>query len=156
MKRRFCSIQIQKFLKPTITRKHELLLIVFYLRCNETRFWGGIWNYKTLTPWKESYDQPRYHIQKQSHYLANKSPSSQCYGFSCGHVWMWELDCAEGWELKNWWFWTVVLEKTLETPLDCKETQPVHPKGDQPWDFFFFYYLILFIFLNFILFLNFT
>ena len=57
-------------------------------------------------------------------------------GFSCGHVWMWELDCEEGWELKNWCFWTVVLEKTLESALDCKEIQPVHSKGDQPWDFF--------------------
>ena len=56
--------------------------------------------------------------------------------FSCGHVWMWEFDCEEGWVLKNWCFWTVVLEKTLESPLDCKEIQPVHSKGDQPWDFF--------------------
>ena len=58
------------------------------------------------------------------------------YGFSCGHVWMWELDCEESWALKNWCFWTVVLEKTLASPLDCKEIQPVHSKGDQPWDFF--------------------
>ena len=56
--------------------------------------------------------------------------------FSCGHVWMWEFDCEEGWVLKNWCFWTVVLEKTLESPFDCKEIQPVHSKGDQPWDFF--------------------
>ena len=62
--------------------------------------------------------------------------TSQGYGFSCGHVWMWELDCEEGWALKNWCFWTVVLEKTLECPLDCKEIQPVHSEGDQPWDFF--------------------
>ena len=59
--------------------------------------------------------------------------SSQGYGFSSGHVWMWELDCEEGWALKNWRFWTVVLEKTLESPLDCKEIQPVHSE-DQPWD----------------------
>ena len=59
--------------------------------------------------------------------------SSQGYGFSCGHVWMWELDCEEGWELKNSCFWTVVLEKTLESPLDCKEIQPVHAEGDKPW-----------------------
>ena len=58
------------------------------------------------------------------------------YGFSCGHVWMWELDCEEGWGLKNWCFWTVVLEKTLESPLDSKEIQPIHSEGDQPWDFF--------------------
>ena len=89
-----------------------------------------------LTPWKESYDQPRWHIQKQRHYFANKGPSSQGYGFSCRHVWMWELDCEESWALKNWCFWTVVLEKTLDSPLDCKEIQPVHSKGDQPWDFF--------------------
>ena len=63
-------------------------------------------------------------------------PSSQGYGFSCGHVWMWELDCEESWAPKNWCFWTVVLEKTLESPLDCKEIQPVHPQGDQSWMFF--------------------
>ena len=68
----------------------------------------------------ESYDQPRQHIQKQRHYFANKVPSSQAYGFSSGHVWMWELDCEESWVLKKWCFWTVVLEKTLESPLDCK------------------------------------
>ena len=73
-------------------------------------------------------------ILKSRHYFANKCPSSQGYGFSCGHVWMWELDCEESWVLKNWCFWTVVLEKTLESPLDCKEIQPVHPK-DQPWIF---------------------
>ena len=89
-----------------------------------------------LTPWKESYDQPRQHIQKQRHYFANKGLSSQGYGFSSDHVWMWELDCEESWAPKNWCFWTVVLEKTLESPLDCKEIQPVHSEGDQPWDFF--------------------
>ena len=75
-------------------------------------------------------------IQKQRHYFANKGPSSQGYGFSSGHVWMWELDCEESWAPKNWCFWTVVLEKSLESPLDCKEIQPVHSEGDQPWDFF--------------------
>ena len=73
---------------------------------------------------------------KQRHYFANKGPSSQGYGFSCGRVWMWELDCEESWVLKTWCFWTVVLEKTLDSPLDCKEIQPVHSEGDQPWDFF--------------------
>ena len=82
--------------------------------------------------WKESYDQPRQHIKKHRHYFANKGSSSQGYGFSIGHVWMWELDCEEGWAPKNWCFWTVVLEKTLESPLDCKEIQPVHPKGISP------------------------
>ena len=74
-------------------------------------------------------------IQKQRHYFANRGPSSQGYGFSSGHVWMWELDCEESWVPKNWCFWSVVLEKTLESPLDCKEVQPVHPKGDQSWVF---------------------
>ena len=88
-----------------------------------------------LTPWKENYDQPRQHIKKQRHYFANKGPSSQGYGFSSGHVWMLELDCEESWVPKNGCFWTVVLEKTLESPLDCKEIQPAHPKGDQYWVF---------------------
>ena len=84
---------------------------------------------------EESYDQPRQHIKKQRHYFANKGLSSQGYGFSNGHVWMWELDHNESWVLKNWCFLTVVLEKTLESPLDCMETQPVHPEGDQSWIF---------------------
>ena len=88
-----------------------------------------------LTPWKESYDQPRYHIKKQRHYFANKGPSGQGYGFSSGHIWIWELDCEESWAPKNWCFGTMVLEKVLESPLDCKEIQPVHPKGDQSWVF---------------------
>ena len=87
-----------------------------------------------LALWKESYDQPRQHIKKQRYYFDNKGPSSQGYG-SHGHVWMWELDYKESWALKNWCLWTVVLEKTLESPLDCKEIQPVHPKGDQSWVF---------------------
>ena len=86
-----------------------------------------------LTPWKKSFDQPRHHTEKQRHYFANKGPSSQDYGFSGGQVWMWELDCEESWVPKNWCFWTVVLEKTLESPLDCKDIQPVHPKRDQSW-----------------------
>ena len=90
---------------------------------------------KTLTPWKEYYDHLRQHIKKQRYYFANKGPSSQGYSFSSGHVWMRELDCEESWVPKNWYFWTVVLEKTLESPLDCKEIQPVHPKGDQSWVF---------------------
>ena len=87
-------------------------------------------------PWKKSHDQPRQHIGKQRHYIAYTGPSSKGYGFSSGHVWMWELDCEESWVPKNWCFWTVVLEETLESPLACKKIQPVHPKGDQPWDFF--------------------
>ena len=72
-------------------------------------------------------------LKSQRHYFANKGPCSQGYGFSSSHVWMWELDCKESWALKNWWFWTVVLEKTPESPLDSKEIQPVHSEGDQPW-----------------------
>ena len=79
--------------------------------------------------------QPRQHIKKQRHYFANKGPCSQSYDFSSGLVWMWELDHKESWVPKNWCFWTVVLEKTLESPLDCKEIQPVHPKGNQSWMF---------------------
>ena len=88
-----------------------------------------------FAPWKKSYDQPRQHIKKQRHHFANKVPSSQSYGFSSNHVWIWELDHKENWALKNWCFWTVVLEKTLDSPLDCKESQPVHPKGNQSWIF---------------------
>ena len=74
-------------------------------------------------------------IFKSRDYFPNKGPSSQGYGFSNGQVWMWDFDCEEGWAPKNWCFWTVVLEKTLENPLECKEIQPVHPKGDQSWIF---------------------
>ena len=110
--------------------------LYFFGLQSHCRWWLPPWNYKMLIPWKESYDQPRKHIEKQRHYFSNKGPSSQGYGFSCGHVWMWELDCEESWAPKNWCFWTVVLEKTLESPLDCKEIQPVHSKGDQSWVFF--------------------
>ena len=88
-----------------------------------------------LTPWKESYDQPRRHIKKQRCYFVNKGLSSQDYGFCSSHVWMWELDYKESWAQKNWCFWTVVLEKTLGSPLDFREIQPVHSKGNQSWVF---------------------
>ena len=74
-------------------------------------------------------------LKSQRYYFANKGLSSQSYGFSSGHIWMWELDYKESWEPKNRYFRTVVLEKTLESPLDCKEIQPVHPKGNQSWIF---------------------
>ena len=93
------------------------------------------WNVSSLRAWEKSYDQPRQHIKKQRHYFSNKGPSTQSYGFSSGHVWMWELDYKESWAPKNLCFWTVVLEKTLESPLDCKEIQPVYPKGYQSWIF---------------------
>ena len=114
-----------------------------WIQC-QTLFWGAPKSLQIVTAamkLKEAYSlegklwQPRQHIKKQRHYFVNKSPSSQGYGFSCGRVWMWELDCEEGWPLKNWCFWTVVLEQTLESPLDCKEIQPVHPKGNGSWIF---------------------
>ena len=74
-------------------------------------------------------------LKKQRHYFVNKVPSSQKYGFSSSHVWMWELDYKESWVPKNWCFWTVVLEETLESPLDYKEIKPVNLKGNQPWIF---------------------
>ena len=88
-----------------------------------------------LTPWKESYDQPRPHIKKQRHYFTNKCPSNQGCGFSSSHVWMWDLDYKESSVPRNWSFWSVVLEKTLKSLLDCREIQPVHPKEDQSWVF---------------------
>ena len=74
-------------------------------------------------------------IEKQRHYFANKGPSTQGYGFSSGHAWMWKLGCEESWVPKNWCFWIVMLEKTPESPWDCKEIQPVHSEGDQSWVF---------------------
>ena len=88
-----------------------------------------------LAPWKKSYVQPRQRIKKQRHYFLDKGLSSQSYGFSSSHVWRWELDCIESWAPKNWCISTVVLEKTLESPLYCKEVEPVHPKGNQSWIF---------------------
>ena len=103
---------------------------------NHCRWWLRPWN-KTLTPWKESYDQPRQYIKKQRHYFTNKGPSSQSYGFSSGHVWVWELDYkkkAEQWKIDAFelWCWRRLLK---ESPLDCKEVQPVNPKGNQLWMF---------------------
>ena len=85
-----------------------------------------------LAPWKKSYDKP---IKKQRHCFANKGPCSQSYGFSVSHVWMWELDHREDWGPKNGCFWIVVLERTLESPLESKEIKPVNPKGNQLWIF---------------------
>ena len=77
-----------------------------------------------LALWEKSYDKPRQHIKKQRHYFAGKGPSTQSYGFSSRHVWIWELDYKQGWAPKNWCFPTMVLEKTLESPLNCKEINP--------------------------------
>ena len=88
-----------------------------------------------LAPWKKSYDQPRQHIKNQKHYFADKSPSSHIYGLSNSNVWMWQLEHIVGWVPQKWCLWTVVLEKTLESPLDCKEIQPVYRKWNQYWIF---------------------
>ena len=88
-----------------------------------------------LASWKKSYDKPRQRIKKQRHHFADKGLYSQSHGFSSSHVWMWELNHKDSWALKNWCFWTVVLEKTLESPMDSKEIKPVNPKGNQPWIF---------------------
>ena len=88
-----------------------------------------------LVPWKESYDKPRQCTKKQRHHFANKGPYSQSYGFSSSHVQMWELDHKEGRVTKIWCFQTVMLGKTLESPLDCKKVKPVNPKGNQSWIF---------------------
>ena len=102
---------------------------------NHCRWWLQPWN-KKLAPWKESYDQPRQHIKKLRYYFANKGPASQSYGFSSSHACMdvsWTIKKAE--HQKNWCFWTVMLEKTLESPLDCKEIKPVNSKANQSWNF---------------------
>ena len=88
-----------------------------------------------LAPWKKSYDKPRHRIKKQTYHFAKKGLSSQSYSFSSNHIWMWELDHKEGWVLNNWCFRIVMLEKILESPLDCKEIKAVNPKGNQPWIF---------------------
>ena len=80
-----------------------------------------------------SCDKPRQHIKRQRHHFANKGLYSQSYGISSSHVWMWEFNHKEGWVLKNWCFWIVVLEKILQSPVDSKEIKPVNPKGNQPW-----------------------
>ena len=99
---------------------------------NYCRWWLQPWNKMMLTSWKKSYDQHRQHNKKQRHYFANKRLSSQGYAFSSSHVLMWELDNKESWVPNNWCIWTVVLDKTLKSPLDCKEIQSVHPNGISP------------------------
>ena len=88
-----------------------------------------------LAPWKKRYDKSRQNIKKQKHYFVNKGLYSQNYGFSSSHLQMWELDHKEGWVPQDWCFQIVVLEKTLESPLDCKEIKPVNPKRNQSWIF---------------------
>ena len=107
----------------------------------QTLFWGG---FKITTDGDCSHEVKKHlplgrkattnidRVLKIRHHFADKGPYSQSYSFSSSHVWMWELDCKESWGPKDWCFWTVVLEKTLESPLDCKEIKPVNPKGNQP------------------------
>ena len=102
---------------------------------NHWRQWLQPRNYKMLAPWKESHDKPRLCIEKQRHYSADKGLYSQSDGFSSSHVWMWELDHMEDWVPKYWCFQNVVLEKSLESPLDNKDINPVNRKGNQPWIF---------------------
>ena len=97
---------------------------------NHCRWWLQPW--KTLAPWKESYHKPR-HAKK--YHFADKGLSIQSYGFSSSHVQMGDLDHKDGWVPTNLCFWIVVLEKTLESPLNCKEIKPVNPKWNQPWIF---------------------
>ena len=115
-----------------------LFLFLFYTWKN----WHVIHPGSGLEPGSELWIHPLCYMPKDKYFtlpevinFVNKGPSSQGYGFSSGYVWMWKLDYKESWALKNWCFWTVVLEKTLESPLVCKEIQPVHPKGDQSWIF---------------------
>ena len=113
----------------------ETVRAFVFLGSKHCKWWLQPWNWKILAPWKKSYDKLTHRIKKQRHFFANKGPYSQSYGFSSNHVWMWELDHKESWVPKKWCFCTVVLEKTLESPLDCKEIQPINPKGNQSWIF---------------------
>ena len=108
--------------------------LYFFRLQNYCRWWLQPWN-QQIAPWKKSYDKPRQRFKKQRYHFPNKGPSSQGYGFPSSRVLMWELHYKESWAQKNWWFWNVVLEKTLQSPLDSKEIQSVHPKGDQSWIF---------------------
>ena len=103
---------------------------------NHCRWWLQPWNKRCLLFGRKAMTNPKQRIKKQSHYFANKDPSTQSYDFSSSHVWTWKLDHKESWALKNWCFWTVVQEKTPESSLDSKEIQPVNPKGNQSHIFF--------------------
>ena len=108
--------------------------LYFFGLQNHCRWWLQPWNKKTLAPWEKSYDQHRLHIKNRDITFSAKVHLVKAVFFPV-HIWMWELDYKESWALKNWWFWTVMLETTLESPLDWKEIQPVHPKGNQSWIF---------------------
>ena len=135
---------VLKLLSHTRSPSHRICWKCKFLSLTWDRLLEKLWEWSpaihlkkvifdTQSSLRTSYEQPRQHIKKQRHYSASKGPFRQSYGFF--HVWMWELDHKESWVPKNWCFWTVVLEKTLESPLDCKEIQPVSPKGNQSWIF---------------------
>ena len=128
-----CSTVLFKVLYYKMRKQWKQWQTLFFWAPKSLQMVTPVMKLKTLAPWKKSYDQPRQHIENQRHYFENNCPSSQSYGFSCSHVWMWELDHKESWAPNNWCFWTVMLEKTLESPWDCKEIQPVHPKENQSW-----------------------
>ena len=111
---------IQKFLKQCYLMKSDVLMLL-------------VWSKKLLTVLMRFFTTKKPNLTATTNKFNNRGPSSQSYDFSSSHVWMWELDHKEGWAPKNWCFWTVVLEKTLKSPLDCKEIQPIHPKGNQSW-----------------------
>ena len=116
---------------PSSKHRNEILVVLWLISFTVNDYCYCV----RLFP-KKSYDQPRQHIKKQRCYFANKGPSSQSYGCSSSHViWMWKLDHKESWVPKNWCLWTMVLEKTCESPLDSKEIKLVHPKGNQSWIF---------------------
>ena len=126
--------------KILASRSHHFMANSWGNTGNSERFYfPGLQNYCGwwLQPWnsEQSYDKLRQHIQKQRYNFANKGPSNWIYDFSISHVWMWELNHKEGWVPKNWCFWTVVLEKTLESSLDSKEIKLVNRKGNQIWIF---------------------
>ena len=130
-----CGIQSHHFMANRWENNGKSDRFYFLGLQNHWGWWLPPWNEKTLAPWKKSYDKPREDIIKQRHHIGNKVLSSQSYVFSSNHVQIWELGHKERWALKNWCFQIVVLKKTLESPLDCKEIKLVHPKGNQPWIF---------------------
>ena len=118
-----CSHEIKRYLllgRKAVTNLVNILILLLLLFCFTILYW---------------FCHTSEHIKKQRHHFADKGWYSQSCGFSSSRIWMWKLDHKEGWALKNWCFWTVVLEKTLESPLDSKEIKPVNPKGNQPWIF---------------------
>ena len=133
--------------QPEIVHKQSLLTRVFSQEQTSAKVSRRRWPISSLiankkncheikmpAPWKKSYNKARQCIKNQRHHFADKGPYKQSYGFSSSHVWIWELGYKEGWALKNWCFWIVVLE-TFESSLDCKEIKLVNPKGNQSWIF---------------------